>query len=71
MTRVRLTLDVTIGKGRRAPRSKEEVLIIQLLEGRGLTMRELLEELTRGGKMPRNLAEKLIKGAVAVGVLSA
>jgi len=71
MPRVRLTFDVTIGIGKKAARSKEEGLIIQLLEMRAMTMRELIEELTFGEKMSRSLAERIIKGAVAAGVLAA
>ena len=69
--RMRITLDVTIGVGKKAARNKSDGLIIQLLEGRAMTMRELVEELTFGGEMSRSLAERIIKSAVVAGVLKA
>ncbi len=71
MPRVRITFDFTIGVGKKAPRNRDEGLAVQLLEGRATTMRELIEELTLGGEMSRSFAERLIRGAIAVGVLTA
>ena len=71
MPRVRITFDFTIGVGKKAARHREEGLAVQLLEGRAMTMRELIEELTFGGKMSRSFAERLIRGAIVAGVLLA
>ena len=71
MPTIKITLDVTIGTGKMRARNKSDAFIIQLLDGRAMTMRELIDELTFDGKTPRNLAERIIKGAVTAGVLSA
>jgi excisionase family DNA binding protein len=71
MPTVRIRLDFTIGIGRRAPRTRGESMIVQLLEGGAMTIRELVEQATFGGKMPRSMVERIIKGAVAAGVLIA
>jgi len=71
MPTVRIRLDFTIGIGKKAPRTRGESMVVQLLEGEALTMRELVEQATFGGKMPRSMVERIIKGAVAAGVLTA
>lgn len=71
MPTVRIRLDFTIGIGKKAPRTRGESMVVQLLEVGAMTMRELVEQATFGGKMPRSVVERIIKGAVTAGVLIA
>lgn len=71
MPTVRVKFDFTIGIGNRAPRTRGESMVVQLLEAGAMTMRELVEQATFDGRMSRSMVERIIKGAVAAGVLTA
>ncbi len=71
MPTVRVKLDFTINIGSRAPRTRGESVVVQLLEAGAMTMRELVEQIIFDGGMSRKMAERIIKGAVAAGILTA
>ena len=71
MPKLRVTMELVIGAGRKPSRrpSKEESLVLDLLFGGTRSVREVIEDLTSGGKIPKGLALSIIKGAISAGIL--
>ena len=73
MPTVKITMELNVGAGRKPSRSPktEENLLLQLLAGGTMTVRELIEDLTFDGRIPKKLALGIIKGAISAGILQA
>ncbi len=71
MKTLKLTSFMNVVVGEKPPRNTVERWIVRLLESQPMSVGEVVEHLTFGGTMSRELARRITEGAVAANVLTA